>query len=222
MHFFEKDELLSIRQEISNIMQPDEMFTDDLKSWIINNTLDLFDLNLYQLPKLPDSLHILRCDKNNLKRLPSLPNELTTLNCSLNQIGELPALPTSLVTLDCADNKLIHLPDLPSNIEFLFCGNNRLIKLPYLPPSLIFMFCEENPYLYISKELATRYIHLTETPNYPDIMNKLKTIYSANKRKKQLIFCEQLQIQIDEFRYRPNNAGYRELLLNNKNKFIIN
>jgi hypothetical protein len=47
-------------------------------------------------------------------------------------------------------------------------------------------------------------IHLQE-------MRPLKAIYKAKKRLRRLIFCDELQGRIDEFRYRPDGDGYKEL-----------
>lgn len=191
----------------------------DYSTWIINNTLDLYDLGLTYLSPLPQNLHILRCDQNQLTKLPELPANLTSLNCNLNRLKYLPTLPSTLKTLECSDNHIIKLPVFPPAIEAVFCGNNKLTSLPSLPNTINFLFCEDNPYLYVSDKMQRRFPYLEETPNYPFLMNNLKKICHSQKRRYNLQFCSDLQDQIDEFRYRPNNAGYDELTRLNKNRF---
>jgi hypothetical protein len=51
-------------------------------------------------------------------------------------------------------------------------------------------------------------------------MQLIKAIYKSHKRKQKILFCQKLQIQIDEHRYRPGNAGYRELREKNVGNFL--
>jgi hypothetical protein len=163
--------------------------------------LDLCHLKLTSLPK-------------------NLPDVRIRLYCYNNELKELPTLPPSIYLLSCGDNKLTRLPTLPDKLERLFCNDNLLVSLPVLPPSVRYLDCDRNPYLYISEKLTQRFRNLHETHNYPLIMQNLKLIYQVKKRMKRLLFSSQLQDHIDEYRYRPGNAGYLELTNMNKNKFI--
>jgi Leucine-rich repeat (LRR) protein len=59
-----------------------------IQQWIeksdINIKLDLENLELTELPKLPDNLKYLTCSNNKLSSLPKLPTNLEFLNCSSN------------------------------------------------------------------------------------------------------------------------------------------
>ena len=76
-----------------------------------------------QLPKL---------DLSNLKlkKLPKLPKHLKDFDCSNNRLKELPKLPKYLKYFDCSNNKLITLPKHLPYIEHFDCSNNKLTTLP--------------------------------------------------------------------------------------------
>jgi HNH endonuclease len=62
-----------------------------------------------------------------LTKLPKLPVGLTELYCQGNHLTLLyypDTLPSTLVTLDCSNNQLFALPDLPAGLEDLTCENN--------------------------------------------------------------------------------------------------
>ena len=87
-------------------------------------------INNFELPKLSESLKILKCSDNQLKLLPELPNTLEKLECTHNKLTTIPKLPTRLKSLECYNNKLITLPKLPNTLENLNCDCNKLKKLP--------------------------------------------------------------------------------------------
>jgi len=66
-----------------------------------SNTLDLSNLKLKWLPRLPNNLQKLYCEHNQLTSLPDLPNTLQVLWCSNNKLTSLPMLPNTLHELDC-------------------------------------------------------------------------------------------------------------------------
>jgi Leucine-rich repeat (LRR) protein len=88
-----------------------------INQWVSNNNAneDLFLNNL------------------NLRELPELPNNLQELDCSNNQLTSLPVLPNTLKYLNCSDNSLTILPILPDTLEDLVCRNNNLTNFPNLP-----------------------------------------------------------------------------------------
>ena len=51
-------------------------------------------------------------------------------------------------------------------------------------------------------------------------MQLIKAIYKSHKRRQKILFCQKLQDGIDEYLYRPGNAGYRDLKERNKGKFF--
>ena len=58
--------------------------------------LNLSDLDITELPELPQTLKILYCSNNQLTELPELPQTLEILNCYNNQLKELPELPKTI------------------------------------------------------------------------------------------------------------------------------
>lgn len=187
-------------------------------------TLD--DLNccmnrIRQLPFLPFNLRTLDCCGNDLTVLPDLPASLTYLECSLNNLTSLPTLPIGLKFLECYQNKLTSLPILPDSLLHLDCADNNLVSLPYIPNGILFedVGFFQNKYLHVPKDIANR-IHKKQTPNYPFITQQLKNIFNAVERRLVLTYCDMLHQKIDEFRYRPGNAGYLELKKLNIKKFF--
>ena len=88
---------------------------------------DSFD-ELLQLPNYNEITSI-NCSNMNLTNLPQLPNCLTYLRCYYNELTSLPLLPNSLTVLYCWNNNLTSLPQLPNSLIKLDCENNNLISL---------------------------------------------------------------------------------------------
>ena len=122
--------------------------------------------------------------------------------------------------LNLSNLKLSELPKIPSHVTKLYCSYNQLKGLPELPSTLTLLYCFDNPFLYIPSKITIRFPDLKPTPNYSSKMQLIKAIYKSHKRKQRLLFCQKLQDQIDEYRYRPGNAGYHELTEQNKGKFL--
>lgn len=106
--------------------------------------LNLSNLQLTRLPKLPENIKALICDNNQLVSLPDLPDALEELSCSNNQLTSLPKLPTGLQILNVQGNQLSSLPQLPLGLTQLHCGRNQLSALPNLPIMLTSLYCEDN------------------------------------------------------------------------------
>jgi hypothetical protein len=99
--------------------------------------LNLSNLNLKELPKLPIGVRQLNCAGNELESLPDLPDSLTWLNCSNNQLQSLlDKIPNGLRELYCKGNQLQSLPQLPEGLVVLECNDNEIMCLPVLPSSL--------------------------------------------------------------------------------------
>ena len=95
-----------------NIRHDYKSFEEILKIDNYNDIIYIWccgDNNLYNLPKLPNSLIKLYCDNNILSNLPNLPNSLTYLRCGQNNLSNLPELPNSLINLICNNNNLSRL-----------------------------------------------------------------------------------------------------------------
>jgi hypothetical protein len=67
------------------------------------------------------------------------------------------------------------------------------------------------------KEMIKQFI--VAIPTKP-VIKELKLINKSVKRYKKLLFCEKIQDQSNEFRFRPTGAGYKELRVINKGKFV--
>jgi Leucine-rich repeat (LRR) protein len=132
--------------------------------------LDLDELNLVELPPLPEGVRQLYCSANQLARLPPLPSTLIHLSCNNNKLVTLPPLPSTLRRLGCASNKLITLPPLPETLTHLICYNNRLTSLPELPKNLQLLNCMGNK--------------LVTLPRLPESLTQL--IYTKNPFKEPL------------------------------------
>jgi hypothetical protein len=120
-----------------------------IEKWIAmdkkREILDLSDLQLDALPKLPENLQALDCTKNNLIVIHNLPKELKQLFCDNNDIKEFPSLlPPDLDILSCNNNNLSELPDLPKRLSHLECNHNDLTTLSMLPDTLIELECKHN------------------------------------------------------------------------------
>ncbi len=76
--------------------------------------LDLSNLKLKSLPKIPEGITVLKCNNNKLTKIG----------------GD--DLPESLLELYCSDNKLTILKNLPKNLVKLECKNNYISNI-YLP-----------------------------------------------------------------------------------------
>lgn len=112
---------------------------------IKNNRLELVNLAITSLPKLPNTLIYLRCDNCPLTYLPSLPESLEQLECYGTNITQLPSLPTGLKVLFCANNKVQELPSLPKSLKQLYCTYTQVKELPPLPRSLKLVYCVGSP-----------------------------------------------------------------------------
>ena len=163
----------------------DKWVTDgDVDKFLDLNNLDLTSLpklpnnlkqlnccynKLTKLPTLPDSLKVLFCDHNELTILPRLPDNLKILKCNKNKLKTLPILPNSLKKLDCGKNKLTSLPKLPENLEILYCGDNELTSLPKLPDSLKVLFCDHNELTILQTLPDSLTVLFCEKNNLPEI-----------------------------------------------------
>lgn len=99
--------------------------------------LDLSDLGLTDLPRLPGHVEELFVNFNRLTRLPQLPPGLTALNCGHNpDLRALPALPGSLRQLLCIGTGLTELPGLPPALATLWASDTPLRAVSHLPESL--------------------------------------------------------------------------------------
>jgi len=170
--------------------------------------IDLSNRNLTHIPDLTRFvlLHKFWCNNNRLTQLPALPLSLRILRCNNNLLQCLPdVLPINLQILSCINNCLTSLPKkLPPNIMCIFCGNNLITKLPQLPSSLYIFTLFGNPV----EELIGAYI----TPNELDIsnINRISSIIERFTRNfyreiiRKTIWVKYLEPKIRK-KYSPEN-----------------
>ena len=94
------------------------------------NSLDISNLQLTSLPKLPAGLQMLHCSNTRIAALPELPTGLKWLDCSNTSITSLPELPTGLQRLNCSYtqqnfNFILKFELLILEILFCFLFSNR-------------------------------------------------------------------------------------------------
>jgi hypothetical protein len=108
-----------------------------INNWINKNDeneiLDLSNLNIKILPKLPQNLKKLNCSNNQIENLSvSYLKHLIYLDCSNNQIENLSvSYLKHLIYLDCSNNQISMLTwnTFNPSLEFLNCSNNKITLL---------------------------------------------------------------------------------------------
>lgn len=125
--------------------------------------LNVENLGLVALAKLPQTLEWLNCSNNmlsclvndelaclkwlncrnnNLRVLPKMPN-IQRLYCASNYLTHLKHEMNHLTHLYCTDNALLSIPDFP-NLEKLNCASNRLSDLVLSSPKITYIDCSFN------------------------------------------------------------------------------
>ena len=107
--------------------------------------LDCSNDSLYNIPTLPNTIHIFNCQQNVISTVPAMPNGMTSFNCGYNQLVSITTLPTGLKQLTCNENLLTSITALPSGLQGINCNFNQLNTLPALPASLQTLSCNNNP-----------------------------------------------------------------------------
>ncbi len=120
-----------------------DTINERIEKWRIDgNTdeiLDLSNLGLEELPRLPSNLIKLNCSSNKLTILRELPEGLQYLNCSRNQIYLIEEFPINCKYIDCSFNRLKSLPDLPIDCTYLNISHNLFNRLPQLPDTIEYL-----------------------------------------------------------------------------------
>jgi Leucine-rich repeat (LRR) protein len=109
--------------------------------------LDLSDLDLVDIPVLPDSVTRLKLDNNRIKYLKfdQLPTKLGQLDINNNGLEHIEWFPETLVNLSAKNNNLTELPPLPSKLMFIHIEHNNIQTLPNIPRRLNLLYCYGNP-----------------------------------------------------------------------------
>ena len=112
------------------------IINDWIKNNNVNETLDLSNLNLKDIPNLPNNLKYLNINNNLIVNICNLPQSLLQLNCKFNRIKIIENLPTELLVLNCSNNLITKIINLPNKLNELNCNENYIHELPILPDSL--------------------------------------------------------------------------------------
>ena len=135
--------------------------------------LDISNLDLNELPKLPSNLKRLNCSGNNLTVIPELPEELVYLNCSKNKIYLIEEFPFNCKYIDCSYNVLNSLPEIPIDCVYLDISHNEFKRIPILPDTIEYLNYFDN---YIDNKI---YDDLILMPNIKNINGaKIRFVYS--------------------------------------------
>lgn len=137
-----------------------------LKQGIRHAVLDLSDLDLTELPRIPEGVEVLKCSNNKITKLSNLPLTLKKLICVGNFITHLSNIPEGVETVICGVNdNLISIDDLPDSVKTLELREidsllyinklplnlktldlsyiNHLAKISFFPPNLRVLCIEE-------------------------------------------------------------------------------
>ena len=98
-----------------------------------DSILDLSNLELKSLPKIPDNIETLILNNNKLSELPLLPEKLTDLYVDNNELTEIDLLPKGLEFISCRNNRILFFTEIPDSLKFLDCRYNLLYNEPEVP-----------------------------------------------------------------------------------------
>ena len=98
-------------------------------------TLEICNINIIRLTKLPIKLNNLDITKNSYLEYIELPENVTNLHIEKNMLlNVIKKFPSSLIRFVCVENRnLILLPLFPLSLKTLIIDNTPIIKLTYLP-----------------------------------------------------------------------------------------
>ena len=151
-----------------------------------NQELDLSDLGLTCLPKLPNDLLTLRVDRNELTSLSCLPKGLFRLECAYNKLTFISDFPSSLEYICCDHNQLTALPELPEHLHTLFCDDNPLETLPELPCTLVNLLSRGSIYTPL---LELFYMHPTTILHINAELRKWPRVFNQESKKRCIERC---------------------------------
>jgi hypothetical protein len=113
--------------------------------------LDLSNLDLTELPEIPETVIDLNCSSNKLHELKGLPRGLLRLACGGNYLETIQGLPEGLIYLWSFGCRTKTIENLPNSIRYLNLDfNQELIRIINLPSDL--------RYLHLFSTLRLQYI----------------------------------------------------------------
>jgi len=182
-----------------------EIISELINSYTTGEVLELKNMNLYELPDLPDYITKLDISGNYITKLLNLPKNLTHLDASSNRLREviLPDnicvvnltynqlteinLPSGLKQLSLAYNEFLECPKFGDNLADLDISNNKLSHINVLPVKLKTLVCSNNKIQKIETLPSTIELldcstnELSELPVLPDTLTSFDC--SNNKLK---------------------------------------
>jgi hypothetical protein len=170
-----------IREEYNKNTPPSILLQERIYEVYNTNkrTLDISNLGLEALPKLPNNLKRLNCNNNPIKLLNNLPNSLKKLKCEGTLIKNFINMPSCLFNLNCSRTSINSIDNLPDKLKILIADNcDNLEIINFLPSGLEFLSLECSPIKsikYFPVNLIT--VDLTETnieyvPTLPDTLRE--------------------------------------------------
>jgi len=138
----------------------------------MNNGLEQLDMaynmNIRNVPLLPNSLLSLHCEECALIRITSLPQFLVKMVAYKNNIYVIDCqFPTSLKVLNLSENRLYSIPSLPTGITDVNISKNLFETIPNIPSSVCKLDIRENKFNVPSIEI----INALKTRKYLTLLN---------------------------------------------------
>jgi hypothetical protein len=186
-----------------------ELITD----YVPGEVLNLQNMDLYELPDLPDTITMLDISGNYISNIDKLPANLTSLNAQSNRIEHI-TLPDNISLVNLTYNNLSEIT-LPSKVQNLSIAYNNFTEMPTLPPNIWYLDVSYNKISKIDflpdmmKGFICMYNQIETLPNIPIYLEYLDC--SGNKIKKLPVLTEILNQlicsnnQIDHIESLPRN-----------------
>lgn len=141
---FETPKHIRVKSHFHQILEERERETHDahyfIQKWIAdgkpNRELNISEMNLSELPVLPETVLSLNCSGNPITRLHNLPPNLRKLNCMDTKITRFENIPVTLRCLNCAGTKITQFENLPSTLRQVNCSATDITSLNGLPSSV--------------------------------------------------------------------------------------
>lgn len=136
----------AILQHDPNVEQANQIISDWIAMGDDHEYLYLSELNLTELPPIPQNVKYLNCALNKLTELGELPPNLRILICANNKLTHLPPLPNTLIEIHCEDNKITHFPmHFPPDLRVFNFSYNLINVMPNVPHSIEEIYAIGNP-----------------------------------------------------------------------------
>ena len=146
-------------------------------------TLDLNNLGLKKIPKLPPHIMSIDLSDNPISKIENLSPGVNMLRLNGTKISKIENLPPNLTDLDLSDNPISKIENLPINLKMLYLNSTNISKIENLPINLTYL---DLSYTNISKienlppTLEKLYLNSTNISKIGNLPPKLKELYLSN------------------------------------------